>query len=243
MRKKVLITGGARGLGRSIAQRFAKENYDIILTYLTSEKEAKLVKLDLESSFGVEVLLVPLDLKDEESIKSLFLKFDSLDVLINNAALNDDKDPFDKTQADFVDILKINLIGPFLMSKYAFPLLKKTRGNIVNVASTNGIDTMYKESLDYDASKAGLINLTKNLSSMFGADVRVNAVAPGWIETDKTSDMEPKYKECEQQKIVCGRFGNADEIANAVFFLASNEASYIDGTILRIDGGMKYGNR
>lgn len=239
MNKKVLITGGAKGLGRNITETFAKNNYDVIITYLTSETEALDLK-KLESKYSIKVQLYKIDLNNEEEIDSLIKSINHLDVLINNAAFNEDKDLFEKKGEDFLKTLSVNLVAPFLLSKYAYPLLKRSSGCIINIASTNGIDTMYKSSLDYDASKAGLINLTKSLSAAFGNEVRVNAIAPGWIETHNTMDMEPKFREKEEQKIVMKRFANGQEIADLVFFAASS--TYMTGSILRIDGGQKYGN-
>lgn len=239
MNKKVLITGGAKGLGRNITETFAKNNYDVIITYLTSETEALDLK-KLESKYSIKVQLYKIDLNNEEEIDSLIKSINHLDVLINNAAFNEDKDLFEKKREDFLKTLSVNLVAPFLLSKYAYPLLKRSSGCIINIASTNGIDTMYKSSLDYDASKAGLINLTKSLSAAFGNEVRVNAIAPGWIETHNTMDMEPKFREKEEQKIVMKRFANGQEIADLVFFAASS--TYMTGSILRIDGGQKYGN-
>ncbi len=242
MKRKVLVTGGARGIGRSIVEKFAQNGFDVVLTYLESETEAKKVKADFENCYGVVVDIYKLDIREEKEIEKLFNELDGLDVLVNNAAFNDDKDPFLKSQYDFMNILKVNLVGPFLMAKCAYPLLKERHGNVVNIASTNGIDTMYKESLDYDVSKAGLIHLTKSLASFFDGEVRVNAVAPGWVETEKTADINPKFKREEEEKIVEKRFARAEEVANVVYFVAKEEASYVNGAVLRVDGGVKYGN-
>lgn len=242
MRKKVLITGGAKGLGLELTRLYAKNGYDVLVTYLTSEKEAKSLQSEIKKDYGVDVDAIKIDLADENQIESLFENIDRLDVLINNAAYNDDKNLFDKSSMDFEKTLKVNLIAPFLTSKYAYPLLKESGGSIVNIASTNGIDTMYAESLDYDASKAGLINLTKNLSAAFAPYVRVNAVAPGWIETHKLADMEDKFRKKEESHIALGRFADPKQIANVVYFLSSSLASYMTGSIIRVDGGEKYGN-
>lgn len=242
MRRRVLITGGAKGLGAKIAEEFAKNEFDIIITYLSSEKEAMSLSENLESTYGVSVQIKRIDLQDEKEIEELFKTIDYLDVLVNNAAYNDDKDIFEKTKTDFLTTLSINLVAPFLMTKYAYHSLKSSLGNIVNIASTNGIDTMYASSVDYDASKAGLINITKNISSAFGGEVRVNAVAPGWIETHKTMDMDSHFKSREESKIVVGRFARPEEIAKMVYFLASDDASYINGAVIRVDGGIKYGD-
>lgn len=240
MKKICLITGAGQGLGAAIAEKFAEENYDLILTYLDSKKETEYLAENLETQYNVSVQVQNLDVTDEEMIKGVFEKINKLDVLVNNAAYNNDTLWNEKTVSEFQKTLNTNLIGPYLMTKYAHPLLEKSHGNIVNIASTNGIDTMYPESLDYDASKAALINMTKNLASALAPKVRVNAVAPGWIETHKTKDMDPKFKDSEIKKIALQRFAGPKEIAEVVYFVASEKASYITGTIIRVDGGVNY---
>lgn len=240
MRKRVLITGGAVGLGSAIASLFAKKGYDIAITYLTHEKEALELKRSLESKYDVLVDIYTLDLENEEELIDFVSSVGEIDVLVNNAAFNDDFDIFEKTSKDFLRAYKINAVGPFLLAKGFYGVLKKRKGNIVNIASTNGIDTMYAESIDYDASKAALINMTKNMALAFAPDIRVNAVAPGWIDTDKTSDMEPKFRSEEESKILLRRFAREEEVASVVYFVASEEASFIDGNIIRVDGGVKY---
>ena len=242
MRKTVLITGGAKGLGKEVAKKFAKGGYDVIFTYLSSEEEAIRLKAEIEQDYGVNVTVFKLDLTNEEEVKKLFASIQSLDVLVNNAAYNNDKAIFDKSTSDFMSTLQTNLIGPFLMCKYARDLLIASKGNVINISSTNGIDTMYEESADYDASKAGLINLTMNLASAFAPNVRVNTVAPGWIETHKTLDMNPSFKSSEESKILLGRFAKAEEVAEVVYFVASEEASYVNASVIRVDGGVRYGN-
>ena len=243
MNKKVLITGASHGLGRATASEFAKHNFDIVLTYLTSENEANTLKRELESEYKVSVEIYRLDLKDDNSCWKLIDSIDNLDVLINNAAYNEDKEFETFTSKDFLDTYQINVVGAYNLSVGLKPLLDSSHGCIVNVASTNGIDTMYKESAPYDASKAALINLTKNMSVAFAPNVRVNAVAPGWIDTPSTTDMEPKFKELAENSNVLHRFATPEEIAKMIYFLASEDASYMTGSIIKIDGGNRYGNR
>ena len=241
MTKKVLITGGAKGLGAAIAEEFAKNGYDIIITYKDSEKEAEDLSKKLARLYDIKMDSYKLDLRSEKDIIDLFAKIDSISCLVNNAATNDDADVLNHTKEKFLEILETNLIGSYLMCKYAYSSLKENNGSIINIASTNGIDTMYPESLDYDASKAGIINLTQNLSSAFAPNVRVNAIAPGWINTKSTVDMNPNLKKSELSKIALGRFAEPEEIASCVYFVASDKASYMTGTVIRIDGGKKYG--
>lgn len=239
MNKTVLITGGAKGLGASIAEVFANNGYNVIITYLNSKNEAQDLCDKLESKYNIKVINKHLDVTDEKEIRDLFTSIDALDCLVNNAAYNNDLDVFDHTKEEFIKVLYTNLVGPFLMSKYAYPLLNISHGNIVNISSTNGVDTYYPESLDYDASKAGLINLTKNLSVSFAPNIRVNAILPGWIETHNTVDMSLDFRGQELSKIALNRFAEPNEIAELVYFVGSDKASYMTGSLIRIDGGKK----
>lgn len=243
MRKKVVITGGAKGLGRSLAIEFASHNYDVAITYLKSDKEALSLKQFLDSHYEGEFSILKLDLTDEESCRNIAHEFDRLDVLINNAAYNEDKSFDEFTKEDFLATYEVNVVGPYLLSISLKEILGASHGAIVNISSTNGIDSMYKESIPYDASKAALINLTKNLSVALAPDIRVNAVAPGWIETESTKDMEPHFKSSVENANLFHRFATPEEIAKTIYFIASPEASYMTGSIVRIDGGNRYGNR
>ena len=137
-------------------------------------------------------------------------------------------------------ILDINLIGPFLTSKYIGQFMfKQGFGKIINISSTNSIDTYYQESLDYDASKAGLNSLTLNFANIYAPIINVNAVACGWINTEMNKNMAHEFKDKEISKILLNRFAEPSEIANVVYFLATDEASYINGSIIRVDGGVR----
>lgn len=240
-KKVVIITGGSRGIGTAISRKFAQNGYSIVINYLKDDESAMNIKKELVSKYEVEVLLVKADLKNENDIKLIISKtleeFGRIDCLVNNAGICKDAPVAEKTKETFLNILEVNLIAPFLLCKYAEEELIKNKGTIVNIASTNGINSYYPESLDYDASKAGLINLTKNLAVYFSPNVRVNAVAPGWTNTDMTKDLEPNYKKSEEDNILLNRFANPDEIANVVYFLSSNNASYINGEVIKVDGG------
>ncbi len=241
MRKKVLVTGGSRGLGSAIVEEFARNGYDVLFTYNKSFQEAEELKIRISASYGVGVDAKALDLERDEDIEAVAAWASDIDVLVNNAAYNDDFSLFTKKKEDLLKTYTINAVGPFLLATKLFESLKKKDGNVVNVASTNGIDTMYPESVDYDASKAALINITKNLATAFCPDVRVNAVAPGWINTDSTVDMEEKFRKREENKTLLGRFASPKEVARVVYFVASSEASYINGAVIRVDGGDKGG--
>lgn len=242
--KVVLITGGTRGIGEAIVKKMASKNYNIVINYINSDKKALSLKEELENNYNVEVLTIKADVSNEEEVKFMIKKtietFGRIDTLVNNAGIAIDSHIDDKKIDDFKKILNVNLIGPFLTSKYAYKYLKKQpNSSIINISSTNGIDTIYPESLDYDASKAGLISLTKNLAIQFAPDVRVNAIAPGWVNTEMNKELGEDFIKKEEEKILLNRFCEPAEIANVVAFLASDEACYINSEVIRVDGGFR----
>lgn len=238
MKKTALITGASGGLGLALANIMSND-YNLVLTYNTNKKTLK----DLEEKLKdvTKIKIIKCDLTNEEDIKNLveesINEFSKIDVLINNAATCYDEPVELKTKETFMKVLDINLVAPFLLSKYvAQHMLEQKQGKIINISSTNGIDTSYPESIDYDASKAGLISLTKNLAKYYAPYITVNAIAPGWIETPMNKDMDENYKKQEEEKILLKRFAKPDEIAHAVLFLCEN--TYINGTVIRVDGGV-----
>ena len=239
--KVVLITGASRGLGKEIALKFAKNKYNVIINYNNSEECANKLKKELEL-YNVKVSLIKTDISNEQEvklmIKKILEKYNRIDVLVNNAGIAIDTIFEEKTKENFKKILDVNLIGPFLVSKYVSEeMLKRKKGNIINITSTNGIDTYYPESLDYDASKAGLISLTHNLAVKLSPYINVNAIAAGWINTEMNKDMDDEFKKQEEQKILLKRFAEPKEIANVVYFLATEDAKYINNEVIRVDGG------
>jgi len=242
--KTVLITGGTRGIGYAIALKFASNNYNLILNYVNDTQNANKVKEEIENKYSVKVLLVKADVSKEENVKYLYEEsmntFGNVDCVVNNAGIAIDCLLEDKTVDNFKRILDVNLIGPFLISKYfGQKMYENKMGNIINISSTNGIDTYYPEGMDYDSSKSGLNNLTLNFAKVYSPYVRVNAIACGWVDTDMNKDMDIEYRKNEEDKILLNRFANPEEIANVVYFIASDEASYINGSIIRVDGGCK----
>ncbi len=232
--KKVLVTGGARGLGKSICHMFDKHGYMVIINYNHSEADAIKLRDELNNA-----LIYKADVSNEEEVKDMFeaIKKDvgNIDCIINNAGICKDNILMDKDSDEFLSVLKTNLVGTFLVCKYGSKLINE--GNIVNVASNNIYNGSYIESVDYDASKSGVVSLTHNFAKEFAPFIRVNAVAPGWIDTDMNKDMMTSYKKSESDKILLGRFANANEVADAIYFLASN--TYVNDCILKIDGGIK----
>lgn len=233
MEKIVLITGGTSGLGYATVKKL--ENCKIILTYNNNALKAESMK-----SENIDVFKC--DMTNENDIKKLYNyvveKYGYIDVLINNAAIAIDTLYEDKTKENFIKTLDTNLIGPFLLSRYFGDLMyQRKSGKIINISSTNGIDTNYPISLDYDASKAGLISLTRNLALQYAPYVLVNAVAPGWINTEMNKNLDNDFIDNETKKILLNRFAEPEEIANVIKFLVSDDASYINNTVIRIDGG------
>lgn len=244
MNKVVLITGASRGIGAAIAKKMASLNYDVVINYNNSLKDAEKLKKEIDEKYKVKSIIFKADVSNEDEIKNMINEtinvFGRLDCLVNNAGIAIDCPFEDKTKENFIKVLDTNLIGPFLTSKYAYKYLKQQENSsVINISSTNGIDTIYPESMDYDASKAALISLTKNLALEFAPDIRVNCVAPGWTLTDMSKDLDKKYIEEEIDKILLSRFAHPGEIANVVAFIASDDASYINGEVIRVDGGFK----
>lgn len=240
----VLITGASRGLGASIAREFAKKGANIVLNYKESKRKSYNLKEELEEKYNVQVLVIQADISKEEEIKNMVNKtletFGRIDCLINNAGIAIDTTYEDKTKENFMKILETNLVGTFLVSKHVGKIMKEAKsGNIINIASTNGIDTGYVEGLDYDASKAGVISLTKNLAKYYSPEIRVNCIAPGWINTEMNKNLSEEFRKEEEEKILLNRFAEPEEIAKVAVFLASKDASYINSSIIRVDGGLK----
>lgn len=242
MSKTVLITGGSRGIGAAITREFASLGYNVVINYVSHEEEASQLKNEIENKYNIKTMVVKADVsveKDvEEMVKEVVEKFGTIDVLVNNAGIAIDSLFCDKRVEDFKRILDVNLIGVFLVSKYVSQYMGDN-SSIVNISSTNGDYSYYPYSMDYDASKAGVNLLTKNLAIQFEGKIRVNAVAPGWVMTEMNEELEEDYIKEEEDKIVMGRFAKPMEIAKVVAFLASDDASYVNGSIVVVDGGRK----
>ena len=240
MNKTVLITGASRGIGRCMALEFAKEGYNVIINYLNNESKALELENEILGKYDVSVLTYKADVSDEkavqEMIKCIINTLGGIDVLINNAGIAIDTLVEDKTVEDFERVLKVNLIGAFICARECAKVMKEG-STIINISSTNADDTYYPYSLDYDASKAGMLSLTKNLAVEYSPKIRVNAIMPGWVNTEMNKNLDKEYIEEECKKILLGRFAEPIEIASVAVFLASDKARYINGSCIRVDGG------
>ena len=238
----VLVTGGSRGIGEAISREFAKKGYNVIINFKNSIDRAEELKEELEAEYGVSVMLAQADITDEVSVENMIdeiiTELGSIDVLVNNAGIVIDREFEDRTLQDWKETLNVNLIAPFLLTKLVgSEMVKQEHGSIINISSTNGINTYYPTSVDYDASKAGLISLTYDSAVQFAPYVRVNCVAPGWVNTEMNGDLPEDFVKSETERILVKRFAEPEEIAKAVYFLASEDASFINGTVLKVDGG------
>lgn len=241
-RPAALVTGGGRGIGRAICLALAKAGFDVCVNYASSAAAAEQTALDCQA-FGVQAVTLQADVTDPVQCQNLVETaakiFGRLDVLVNNAGVTADKLILRMQEADFDKVINANLKGAFFCCKTACKLMMRQRyGRIINLSSVVGLHGNAGQS-NYAASKAGLIGLTKSLAKEFAArGVTVNAVAPGFIETDMTAAMSETAREAALSAVPAGRIGRAAEVAQAVAFLASAEAAYITGQVLCVDGGM-----
>lgn len=245
MNRVVLITGAAKGIGRATALELAKQGYDIVINYLTSHNEAMQLQEQIIQDYGVRCLAIQADVSKEDEVDAMILaveeKWGGVDILINNAAV-DLSNLFHLKNADeFRKTLDVNVVGAFNCSKRVYRhMLSQEYGRIINIASTNGINTYYPMCIDYDASKAALISMTHNLAFEFAPYIHVNAVAPGFIGTENELDgYDEAFLKEEVEKIMVNRYGDPKEVAYLIKFLISDEADYINNTVIRIDGGQK----
>ena len=241
-RKVALITGGTRGIGKSVAERFAKEGYNLVLNYVSENTDIESIKNNFKE-YGNEVLILKADVSKfdecENLVKETISKFGKIDVLVNNAGITKDGLIAMMKEEAFDRVIDINLKGTFNMTRNVVPyMMKKRCGNIVNISSVVGVIGNAGQS-NYAASKAGIIGFTKSLAKELSArNIRVNAVAPGFIDTDMTSVLTDKVKENIYAQIPLKRMGDAKEVANVIYFLSNDESSYITGQVINVDGGM-----
>ncbi len=240
--KVAIVTGGTRGIGRAIALKLADHGANIVINYRNSDKEAEELKAILEGK-GVKVLTVKCDISNFEDSKNLMDKckevFGKIDILVNNAGITKDTLIMRMKEEDFDNVIDVNLKGTFNCAKHASAIMLKQRfGKIINMTSVVGIAGNAGQ-VNYAASKAGVIGLTKSLAKELGIrGITVNAVAPGFINTDMTASLSEKVKEEASKNIPLKRLGDPEDVANLVGFLASDAANYITGQVINVDGGM-----
>ena len=223
MKKRALVTGCAKGIGREIALELARDGYDIIGTYNTSINEISILKNKVEA-IGVNFYSYKVDLLDEDEINGfcdgIKNKFDSIDVLVNNAALSLDNAFKDKTTDEFRNILQVNLIAPFLLIQRLSDIM--CSGVIINISSTDGINTYTRLNMDYSASKAGLINLTKSLSLEL-ENIRVYSICPNWVNTESIREMNSDYLKEEMERIGQKQLIDPKDVAHKIINLIESD--------------------
>lgn len=230
--RSVLITGGASGLGKELVKSFINNGYNVYYTYHKTKPDNS-----LEKAVGIYC-----DLSCEEDINNMLNEVKDIDILINNAAVEYNEEFSNKKKEDFTYTMGVNLYAPFVISRELGKRMYDNKyGKIINISSNNSIDKYDSSTFEYDASKAGLNILTKILAKEYGPFVITNAIAPGWILTDRMKNLDNSLNNLltkeESKKIILNRFADCSDICNLVLFLASDKASYINGEIIRIDGG------
>jgi 3-oxoacyl-[acyl-carrier protein] reductase len=240
--KTAIVTGAARGIGKSIALKLASLGANIVVNYTSKPEAAEEVVSEIKK-LGVKAIAVKADVRNtkevEEMINKAHEEFESIDILVNNAGITKDNLMLRMTEQDFNDVIDINLIGTFnCIKSVAKIMLKQRSGRIINIASVIGLVGNAGQA-NYAASKAGIIGLTKSVAKEFGSrGITVNAIAPGFIKTDMTNILSEKVKENILNQIPLGTLGEAEDIANLAAFLASENARYITGQVINVDGGM-----
>lgn len=242
MKKCVVVTGGAQGIGKAICHACGKQ-YDVVINYHTSKQEALALRKELIEKYHINCLAIQADVSDEKQVEEMFKKIAEAgmhcDILINNAAIDLSNLWHLKTAEEFRRTLNVNVVGAYNCAKAALHgMIEREWGRIINIASTNGINTYYPMCIDYDASKAALISLTHNLAVEGSPYVLVNAIAPGFIGTEnELYGYDEEFLKEETEKIMVKRYGEPEEVAYLVMFLISEQANYINNTVIRIDGG------
>ena len=246
--KTALVTGSSIGIGRAIILELAENGYQVVINYLHSEKQAHELQKKVQREYGVKCLAICADVSDENQVDEMITQIEAelggVDILVNNAAIDLSNLFHLKTAEEFRRTMDVNVIGAFNTSKRVYRhMIEREYGRILNISSTNGINTYYPMCIDYDASKAAMISLTHNLAMQFAPFVNVNAIAPGFIGTENELDgYDEEFLKEECEKILVKRYGKPEEVAHLVSFLVSDQADYIKNSVIRIDGGQAGSN-
>ena len=241
-RKVVLVTGGSRGIGKETAKIYAENGYNVAINYVSDKTDVEGIKKEFQD-MGVKCLMIKADVSNREEVEKMveevISEFDKIDVLVNNAGITKDTLLMRMSEEDFDKVIEINLKGTYLVTKAATKyMMKKRQGSIINLASVVGV-VGNSGQCNYSASKAGIIGFTKSVAKELASrNIRANAVAPGFIETDMTNVLKDEVKENINAQIPLKRMGTAREVAEVIYFLGSEKSSYITGQVINIDGGM-----
>ncbi len=240
--KTVLITGASRGIGAQVAKTFAKAGANVVINYVHSLEKAEKLVNEIKEAGGTALAIqanVASFVESEQLVNETISTYGKIDVLVNNSGITKDNMMLRMKEEDFDQVIDVNLKGTWNMCKHITRhFLKNREGSIINITSVVGLIGNPGQA-NYVASKAGVIGLTKTLAKEFGSrNIRVNAIAPGFIETDMTDNLPEELKENYLKQIPLNRLGKPDDIANLCVFLASEKANYITGQVISVNGGM-----
>ena len=241
--KVALITGGSRGIGEKIAERFAQAGYNLIINYVSNIENVEELEAKIKGNANIEILFIQSDVTSFESCENMvneaIRKFGHIDVLVNNAGITKDTLLMRMKEEDFDKVINVNLKGTYNVTKNVIPyMMKQKYGKIINISSVVGVSGNAGQA-NYAASKAGIIGFTKSVAKELASrNILANCVAPGFIKTDMTDVLSDSVKESINSQIPLKKMGTAEEVANAVYFLGNEENTYITGQVLNVDGVM-----
>ena len=241
-RKTVFVTGASRGIGKEVALKYAENGYDVIINYVSDKTDVEALEKEFKEK-GADTLILKADVSNPEEVQKIvdksIEKFEKIDVLVNNAGITRDNLLMRMSEEEFDKVLEINLKGTFLVTKAVTKyMMKKRSGSIINLSSVVGVAGNAGQ-CNYSASKAGIIGFTKSIAKELASrNIRANAVAPGFIETDMTAVLSDSVKESIHNQIPLKRMGSSKEVAELIYFLGSEKSSYITGQVINVDGGM-----